>query len=149
MKISAFLIAAGAVFAQCSTAQEAREAGIRAFREVAAVLTSPRCLNCHVPGNSPLQGDDNHVHNMMVARGADDKGTPAMRCSNCHQESNVSTPHAPPGAGEWRIPAAATPMEWQGLTSTQLCRVLVDPATNGKRSLADLVEHVASDKIVN
>lgn len=149
MKISAFLIAAGAVFAQCSTAQEAREAGIRAFREVAAVLTSPRCLNCHVPGNSPLQGDDNHVHNMMVARGADGKGTPAMRCSNCHQESNVSTPHAPPGAGEWRMPAAATPMAWQGLTSTQLCRVLVDPATNGKRSLADLVEHVASDKIVN
>jgi hypothetical protein len=154
MRISLLLVAAGLAVAQgtpaqSAEAQDAREAGIRAFRDVAAVLTSPRCLNCHVPGNAPLQGDDNHVHTMMVARGADGKGTPGMRCTNCHQESNVQTPHAPPGASEWRMPTAATPMAWQGLTTAQLCRVLADPATNGKRSLLDLVEHVTSDKIVN
>jgi hypothetical protein len=149
MKTLGAVLIAFACYAAAQESQSQKDIGIRAFREMAAVLTSPRCLNCHVPGSGPLQGDDNHVHNMLVARGTDGKGTPAMRCSSCHQETNVSTPHAPPGASGWRMPTAATPMAWQGLTSTQLCRVLVDPATNGKRSLADLVEHVSSDKIVN
>lgn len=140
---------ASLLFALCGHAQDAREAGVRAFREMATVLTSPRCLNCHVPGNAPLQGDDNHAHNMMVLRGSDGKGTPAMRCTNCHQEANVTTPHGPPGAPEWRMPSAETPMAWQGLTAAKLCRVLKDPATNGKRSMAELVEHMTSDKIVN
>lgn len=72
-----------------------------------------------------------------------------MRCANCHQESNAVTPHAPPGAEGWRMPSASTPLAWQGLTTGQLCRALKDPGTNGGRSLNDLVEHAASDKIVN
>jgi hypothetical protein len=135
----------------CLRAQDAQKnAGILAFRDVAAVLTSPRCLNCHVPGESPLQGDSHNVHNMRVARGGEGKGaSPAMQCANCHQETNVAASHGPPGAPGWRMPSAATPMAWQGLTTAQLCRVLKDPATNGKRSLDDLVEHAAADKIVN
>ena|SRR6202158_2166110 len=138
-------------FVFCATAQESqREVGIRAFREIAVVLKSPRCLNCHVPGESPLQGDHGQVHNMKVARGTDGEGgSPTMYCSNCHQETNVSTFHAPPGATGWRMPGSATRMAWQGLTTAQLCRSLIDPATNGKRSLQDLIEHVAADKIVN
>jgi hypothetical protein len=72
-----------------------------------------------------------------------------MRCSNCHQESNVAALHAPPGAPGWRMPSAATPMAWEGLTTRQLCRAVKEPATNGNKSLNDLIEHVTSDQIVN
>jgi hypothetical protein len=148
MRIKLPTIAGIALFSLEAAAQP-HDTGIRAFREIASVLTSPRCLNCHVSGDAPLQGDDNRIHNMMVARGPDGKGTPAMRCTNCHRESNVITPHGPPGTPEWRMPGAAIPMAWQSLTTRQLCRALRDPATNGNRSLADLVEHVTADKIVN
>jgi hypothetical protein len=126
-----------------------KEDGIRAFRDVASVLTSPRCLNCHVSVDHPLQGDDNHAHIMKVARGADGGGgNAAMRCTNCHQESNVYTPHAPPGAPGWRMPPQTTPMAWHGLSTGAICGALKDPHTNGKRSLAELVTHVTSDKII-
>ena len=126
------------------------KSGIRAFLDVAAVLRSPRCVNCHVPSDHPLQGDDNHVHIMKVARGADGAGgNPVMRCANCHQETNVAALHAPPGAPGWRMPSAATPMAWEGLTTSQLCRAVKEPATNGNKSLNELIEHVTSDKIVN
>lgn len=139
----------GLVF--CAAAQDLqKEAGIRAFRDIASVLTSPRCLNCHIPGDSPLQGDAGRIHNMKVARGPGGEGvSPAMRCSNCHQEANVTTPHGPPGAGGWRMPGQEMRMAWQGLSTAQLCRALRDPAINGNRSLTDLVEHVTADKIVN
>ncbi|MBV9745897.1 MAG: hypothetical protein JO099_19210 [Acidobacteriia bacterium] len=139
------------VFAFSAAGQDTqKENGIRAFREIASVLTSPRCINCHIPGNSPLQGDHAQIHNMEVMRGTDGKGgSPTMHCSNCHQEANVAAPHAPPGAEGWRLPSAATPMAWQGLTVSQVCQALKDPATNGKRSLQDLIEHVTTDKIVN
>src|SRR6266496_784060 len=141
----------GMAFAAVLSAQSSnKEDGIRAFRDIAAVLTSPRCINCHVPVNYPLQGDDNHPHIMKVARGADGKGgNVAMRCSNCHQETNVSTSHAPPGAPGWRMPSAASPLAWQGLSTAQLCRVLKDPHANGNKSLAELIEHATSDRIVN
>src|SRR5258708_7020345 len=130
--------------------ESSKENGIRAFRDVASVLTSPRCLNCHVPGDGPLQGDGNRVHNMKVARGAEGEGgSPVMHCSNCHQEENVATPHGPPGASGWRMPGAATRMAWQDLTTAQLCKSVKEPATNGKRSMTELIEHVSSDKIVN
>lgn len=47
------------------------------------------------------------------------------------------------------MPAAATPMAWQGLPEGGICRALKDPQINGKRSLAELIKHVSSDKIVN
>src|SRR5262245_23518617 len=61
---------------------------LRAFSVVASVLTSPRCLNCHIPGDSPLQGDSGMPHNVNVKRGPDGRGTPTMRCTNCHQDEN-------------------------------------------------------------
>ena len=127
----------------------AQDPGVQAFRDVALVLTSPRCLNCHVSGDHPLQGDDNHVHNMRVKRGPDGKGAvPAMRCANCHQDTNVATPHAPPGAPGWRMPSAETPLIWQGLTTAQICRAVKDPETNGRFSPERLIEHVSQDHFV-
>ncbi len=120
-----------------------------AFRDVASVLSSPRCLNCHVAGQSPLQGDNSQPHNMNVKRSADGRGTPAMRCTNCHQSTNSEFAHAPPGAPDWRLPGAKTPMAWQGLSTGELCHTLKDRSKNGDRSLSALLEHVKSDKIVN
>ena len=123
--------------------------GLSAFRDVASVLVSPRCLNCHVPGESPLQYDDNRPHNMSVKRGTDGNGSPAMKCANCHQSTNSELAHAPPGAPGWRMPAAKTPMAWLGLSTGELCRSLKDTSKNGGRNLSALIEHVSSDKIVN
>ena len=120
----------------------------RAFAGVAAVLSSPRCANCHIPGDAPLQGEDGHRHTMNVRRGADGRGTAAMRCTNCHQPVSPPVPHAPPGAPDWRLPPPATPMAWRGLSPGDLCRMLTNPAMNGNRSLADLLEHAAHDPLV-
>ena len=118
------------------------EASLRAFRGVASVLTSPRCINCHVPDDGPRQGDDNHAHAMNVKRGTDGKGSAALHCSACHQSENSKTLHGPPGAADWQLPPAKTPMAWRGLSTGELCRTLKDPAKNGNRSLQDLIPHM-------
>jgi hypothetical protein len=124
------------------------ERGLRAFDDVAAVLKYPRCLNCHVPGDSPLQGDEGRPHNMNVKRGAEGRGTPALPCTTCHQTANTETPHAPPGAPDWRLPPPSMRMAWLGLDTGGLCETLKDPARNGGRSLAALEEHVRDDALV-
>jgi len=127
----------------------ARADGWKAFEEVAAVLTGPRCISCHVPDDSPLQGDSGRPHNMNVKRGADGRGTPALRCTTCHQTENSELAHAPPGVPDWRLPPPKMRMAWLGLASDALCRTLKDPARNGGRSLAALEEHVRTDALVN
>jgi hypothetical protein len=122
--------------------QENSAKSLRAFREVASVLTSPRCLNCHVADDGPLQGDDDHPHAMNVKRGADGKGSAALRCFACHQSENAAVFHGPPGAADWQLPPPKTPMAWKGLSTGELCRTLKDPAKNGNRSLQDLIGHM-------
>jgi hypothetical protein len=123
--------------------------GWRAFEEMASVMTGPRCINCHIPGDAPLQGDEIRRHDMNVKRGSDGRGTPALHCSACHQAENTDTVHAPPGARDWRLPPAKTPMAWLGLKPEAICQSLKDPARNGGRSLAALEEHLRDDPIVN
>ena len=124
------------------------EKSLQAFRAVASVLTSPRCLNCHIPGDSPLHGDDNHPHAMNVKRGVDGKGSPALRCFACHQTENGKVPHAPPGAADWQLPPPKTPMAWKGLSMGELCRTVKDPAKNGNRSLQDLIPHMDTSLVL-
>ena len=121
---------------------------VRSFAAMGSVLTSPRCVNCHISGESPLQGDESVQHNMNVKRGLDGRGTPAMRCANCHQSENSSTPHAPPGAPDWRLPLPSMRMAWQGLSFGDLCRILKDPTQNGGRSLPQLLDHFESEQLV-
>jgi hypothetical protein len=122
--------------------------GWRAFEDVAGVLQGPRCLNCHVPGDAPLQGDDGHRHNMNVKRGGDGRGALVLRCTTCHQSDNAELAHAPPGAPDWRLPPPEMRMAWQGLRTQELCEALKDPAHNGGRSLAALEDHLRNDAIV-
>jgi len=130
-----------------NTTPEDHEKSILAFRAVASVMTSPRCLNCHVPGDAPLQGDDNHPHPMNVKRGSDGKGSLSLRCSACHQAENSKFLHGPPGAADWQVPPANTPMAWKGLTMGDLCRTLKDPAKNGNRSVQDLIPHMETSLV--
>ena len=118
------------------------------FTALVSVLRHPRCMNCHSRGDFPRQGDDGHPHTMNVQRGPDGRGVTAQKCSTCHQEHNLAGPHMPPGAPNWSLPPADTPMIWQGLTDAQICRSIKDPRENGNRSIDQLIEHLTEDELV-
>ncbi|HYL62854.1 MAG TPA: hypothetical protein VE077_09545 [Candidatus Methylomirabilis sp.] len=146
---AAFCFAMTTALYRASARMQKDEESIRAFSAVASVLLSPRCLNCHIPGDSPLQGDAEAPHNMNVKRGPDGRGTPAMHCTNCHQETNSDQLHAPPGAHDWRLPTPSMPLIWKGLSVGGVCRSVRNPATNGGMNAAQLIEHVRDDHFVN
>jgi hypothetical protein len=120
---------------------------VKAFMEVYKVLMSPRCMNCHPSGDVPLQGDDNQLHNSLPQRGKDGKGIYAMKCANCHQPTNLAGLNKPPGHPNWRLPPANMKMIFQGRTPSQLAKQLVNPKTNGNKTLRQLIEH-ADDGLV-
>lgn len=118
---------------------------VAAWEKIATVLQHPRCLNCHQL-NSPLQGDRRRPHVPHVVRGPDDHGVSAMRCGNCHNEMGNNPTSRTPGAPHWAL--APVSMLWQGLSTGELCRMLKDPALNGKRSPEALIEHMERDPLV-
>jgi hypothetical protein len=96
-------VAACASIAVVSAAGQAqdRAQAVRAFETVREVLQHPRCQNCHIPGNAPLQYDQSLPHAMNVQRGRDGLGAVGLNCSGCHQTQNLLAEyalHAPPGA---------------------------------------------------
>lgn len=115
------------------------------FVEAGKVIESPRCQNCHPVGQRPSQGDDMHPHLPLVVRGVDDQGAIAMRCATCHQVANFA-PAGVPGAPKWHV--APVEMAWQGKSLGQICEQIKDPARNGKRSLAQIHDHMAHDELV-
>jgi hypothetical protein len=158
---SPFLAAAGALAAiglavQCASsnttdktrASVSSAEGLRAFGVIYEVLQHPRCMNCHPVGDVPLQGDDHRPHAQYVQGGPDGKGLFAMECATCHGEANIAGAHMPPGAPNWHLPHRATPLVFEGMSETQLCRQLADRATNGDKSPEQLFEHFAHDPLV-
>ena len=133
---------------QRSSASSEPGRSITAFREVATVLQSPRCLNCHVAGDRPRQGDDRHIHAQNVMRGPDGKGLPGLMCSNCHQDRNQESGGGPPGAPDWQMPSSAHPMAWEGLSVGDLCRTITDSKRNGNRKVADLIPHMRTSLVM-
>lgn len=123
-------------------------AGKVAFLEVAKVLQHPRCMNCHPSGDAPLQTDASLPHKMNVSRASEEAG---LKCATCHQGQNseaLGIPGGPPGAPNWHLPPKDTPMVFQGHTPASLCAQLADPAQNGGKDLAALLEHVSHDRLV-
>ena len=144
------LTAALALASLAASAPSASQ-GIAAFETVRAVLQHPRCQNCHIPGDAPLQLDDGRAHSLGVLRGPDGKGAPGLPCSTCHGQVNPPASygaHIPPGAPDWRLPPPEHKMVFIGLKSGELCRRLKDPRANGGKNLSALVQHVTSDKLV-
>jgi hypothetical protein len=122
-------------------------ASVQAFEIVYKTLMSPRCMNCHPAGDVPLQGDDSHLHAMGPKRGLDGKGVYAMKCSNCHQETNIAGLHMPPGNPDWHLPPVAMKMVFQGKSAHELAKQLVDKKQNGNKDIKKLIEH-ADDGLV-
>src|SRR5215510_15679666 len=102
--MSLFIVTLLLRFASAAPVQADALSSFEAFQKAAAVLRHPRCINCHIPGDSPLFGSKGEVHAMRVKRGTDGGGTAVMRCETCHQETNAEVVHGPTGAKEWRLP---------------------------------------------
>jgi len=117
------------------------------FTEAAKVMMHPRCVNCHPAGDRPSQGEGamSRLHQPPVTRGADGFGSVAMRCASCHQKANFDPGHMP-GHEHWHL--APLSMAWQGKTAGQICAQVKDPARNGNRNLAQIVEHMSKDTLV-
>lgn len=122
-----------------------RPQSLAAWTQIDAVLTNPRCLNCHQL-NSPLQGDARRPHIPHVVRGPDNHGVGAMRCGNCHNDTGNNPTSRTPGGLHWQL--APVSMLWQGLSSADLCRALLDKSKNGNRSPQDLIEHMDKEPLV-
>jgi hypothetical protein len=118
---------------------------VAAWEKVATVLQHPRCLNCHQL-QSPLQGDGRRVHIPHVVRGKEDSGVGAMRCGNCHNDMGNNDTSRVPGGPHWKL--APVSMLWQGLSVGDLCRAVKDPARNGNRTGAMIVEHMETEPLV-
>jgi hypothetical protein len=149
----AIAVAACASIAAFSGAGQAedRAQAVRAFETVREVLQHPRCQNCHIPGDAPLQFDQGLPHAMNVRRGRHGQGAVGMNCGSCHQNRNLPAeygPRAPPGAPNWHLPPEHMKMVFIDLPPAELCRVLKEPARNGGRTPEQLVEHVAEDGLV-
>ena len=126
-------------------------AGLAAFETVRKVFQHPRCQNCHIPGDAPLQFDDGRTHGQNVKRGAGGQGAAGLPCATCHQSRNPPASYGanmPPGAPNWHLPPARTPMVFIALTPGQLCATIKDPARTGGKDLPAMLDHVANDPLV-
>jgi hypothetical protein len=124
---------------------------VKAFATVEAVFQHPRCRNCHIPGDTPLQFDASLPHEMGVARGPDGHGAPGLPCTTCHGNTNPPAsygPDAPPGAPHWGLPPPDHKMAWIGLSSAALCEMIKDKKANGGRNFEALTKHVSEDSLV-
>ena len=145
------LLALGAAVATRSRPAPSKDEGLAAFATVQKVLQHPRCQNCHIPGDAPLQFDAGLPHQQNVLRGADGHGAPGLGCVTCHGATNPPASygvHMPPGAPNWHLPPADQKMVFIGLSAGDLCRTVQDPGRNGAKDFAALDRHVAEDELV-
>jgi hypothetical protein len=115
------------------------------FLEASRVLLHPRCVNCHPDGDTPHQGMELALHDPPVVRGPNDMGVPGNECRTCHQDRNQELARVP-GAPNWHL--APREMAWFGKSAAYICHQIQDPKRNGGKTLAQIVEHNAHDKLV-
>lgn len=115
------------------------------FDIVMEVLTHKRCVNCHPAGDTPLQGEDSHLHNFDIVRGEDDHGLAGYTCNTCHQEENNNYSGVP-GAPHWAL--APIEMAWEGKTRVEIATQMMDPNRNGGRNHEEILEHLTEHELV-
>ena len=114
----------GLAVAGCGPSSADKAKAIEAFATVQKVFQHPRCQNCHIPGDAPLQFDEGLPHTMAVVRGEHGYGVPGLPCATCHGVANPPAsygPHAPPGAPNWKLPPPDQKMVFIGLSGAELC----------------------------
>lgn len=139
------------VVASSPVRADSTAAALDAFAIVEKVFQHPRCSNCHIPGDQPLQFNSQSPHAMHVMRGATGHGAAGLPCASCHGEANPPASYGanmPPGAPHWALPPPEHKMAWIGLSSAQLCALIKDRSSNGNRDFAALIKHVDEDKLV-
>ena len=130
---------------------EASDHALAAFETVRAVFQHPRCQNCHIPDDAPLQYDQGQRHAQFVMRGPTGHGAIAMECATCHGESNPPASYgerAPPGAPNWHLPGPDAKMVFIGLRPRELCQTIKNRGATGGKDLAAMWVHVRDDKLV-
>lgn len=151
MRLAIMMAALATVGVAFAADRVSRKEGLRAFTTVQTVLQHPRCQNCHIPGDAPLQFDDGRPHAQAVIRGKDGKGVAGMQCSTCHGAANLPEsygPQVPPGAPNWHLPPEHQKMVFIDLPASQLCSLLKDPPSNGGKNMDQMFEHISRDKLV-
>jgi hypothetical protein len=128
-----------------------RADGLQAWKRIQAVVTHPRCANCHVdakavPVWTPANETKSRVHAMNIRGGESRIGAEKIVCSTCHMTSTQPNGPAPspPHAG---IPWQLAPVEfiWIGKTGPEICAQMKDPKRNGGRDAVGLLEHLRHD----
>jgi hypothetical protein len=123
-----------------------REASVSAFRQIASVMRSARCMNCHTSSEFPRQGERGRRHDQLVARGPDGHGSAPMLCIACHQDGNSADGYVP-GAPDWHLAPRA--MSWEHARGDRdLCLGLLDKKRNGNRLAKGIVIHMINDPLV-
>ncbi|MBI1394116.1 MAG: hypothetical protein GC152_15395 [Alphaproteobacteria bacterium] len=125
--------------------------GLAAWENIYAVVSHPRCSNCHVDdSNTPMWSGPSYgearPHGMNINAGASRIGAESLPCGTCHIQSTAPNdhPHAAPHAGlTWML--APVEFAWFGKDSADVCRQIRDPERNGGRDGAGLVEHIVHD----
>jgi hypothetical protein len=124
---------------------------LAAFQTVRQVFQHPRCQNCHIPGDAPLQFDAGSTHAQNIKRGLDGRGAAGLPCATCHATRNPPARYGasmPPGAPNWHLPPPERPMVFINLTPAQLCGTIKDPKATGGKDLPAMLEHLAKDELV-
>lgn len=126
-----------------------QQAGLEAWDRIHAVVSHPRCANCHVDAaNIPLwtDGQVTRPHGMNIRAGDSRIGAELLPCQTCHVTSTLPnvTPHAAPHAGlDWQL--APVEFLWTGKTTGEICAQMRDPERNGGRDGDGLIEHILHD----
>ena len=151
-RASHLLVAGAALALACgSVSAQPADRALTAFDLVRSVFQHPRCQNCHIPGDAPLQYDEGARHAQYVMRGPTGHGAVAMECNTCHGDSNRPASYgdrAPPGAPNWHLPPPETKMVFIGLSPRQLCETIKNPQMTGGKDLNAMYVHVRDDKLV-
>jgi hypothetical protein len=148
--VFAAVIASAVALASAAGRDRADAEALQAFGVVQKVLQHPRCQNCHIPGDAPLQFDQGLTHAQNIKRGKNGLGAAGAACSTCHSTENPPASygaHTPPGAPNWALPPPEHKMVFIGKSAGELCRGLTNKAENGGRDLAGLRHHL-DDKLV-